>query len=130
MSSPFQKFVSNGARFSNYSISYNDKSYSFGFSSGFYNQEKIKNFKYVVLFYSDVDNSCAFQFTNEEGADGAFKITHNTNGNSGSVGCRSFIAAHQLHKTEYFGRKKPKKIIDPEFGELWVIKLSGKDDCE
>lgn len=122
MASKFQKFVGNGSRFGNNSISLN-ASYSFGFSSSFYRTEKLKDYKRVVLYFSPSDKTVAFSFTNKD-EEGSFSVTHGET--SGSVSCRSFIIANDLHKKELYGKKSPKKIMDEEFGELWTINLDVK----
>lgn len=121
-----QKFTNTGARLGNYCISLNP-SFSFGFLSGFYNKERVKDYKSVVLFYDKHKKAIGFQFTNDPNTEGAFKIVHGKNQATGSVTARSFITENELGKTEYFGKKTPKKIIDENFGELFVIELLDKE---
>jgi len=118
----FEKFTNTGAKLSNYSISLNP-SFSFGFLSGFYNKEGIKNYEKVVLFYDKDKQAVAFKFTNDLNAEGAFKIVHGKKQSTGSTTTRSFIIENDLGKKEYFGKRIPKRIIDNNFGELFVIEL-------
>ncbi len=122
MSYNFKKFVKKGARLGNYSISLSP-SYSFGFNSGFYNKEGVKNYKKVVLFYDKRQKTVGFQFTRDEDAEGAFTIIHGKTQSTGSVTVRSFIIQNNLYKKNYFGKKTPTKIIDNKIGELFVIQL-------
>jgi len=122
----FQKFTNTGARLGNYCISLNP-SFSFGFLSGFYNKEHIKNYTSVILFYDKEKKAIGFQFTNDLKARGAFKIVHGKKQSTGSLTARSFITENDLGKKEYFGKKTPKKIIDETFGNLFVIDLLDKE---
>lgn len=116
----FKKFTKTGVRTGNYSISLN-VSNTFGFNSGFYNKENIKDYKKVILFYDKEKNAVAFKFTNEEKQEGIFTVIHHKG--TGSVACRSFVLGNDLANKEYYGKKTPKKIFDKDFGELFVIEL-------
>lgn len=118
----FRKFTRTGSRRGNYSISLSP-SFSFGFLSGFYRKEGIKNYKKVILFYDKDSKAVAFQFTNDLESEGAFTVIHGKKQSTGSVTARSFVFENDLNKKEYFGRRIPKKITDNEFGELFVIHL-------
>lgn len=118
----FKKFVSTGTRLGNYSISFNGSSY-FGFNSGFYVKENINKYKKVVLFYDKKKKAVAFQFTNDQNAEGSFTVVHAQNQSTGSVTARSFVIGNDINKPRYFGKKKPIKVRDKNFGELFVINL-------
>ena len=119
----FKKFTKVGSKLSNYSISFNGKSYSFGFNSGFYANEGIKNYKKVILFYDTDKKAIAFHFTNNEQADGVFTVIHSKEKTNGSVTAKSFVVDNKLKKEEYFGQKIPQKIQDENFGQLFIIHL-------
>lgn len=119
----FEMFTKPGARAGSYEISYNGSG-SFGLMSGFYNKENIKNFKKVVLFFDKNRNAVAFKFTNDEDALGAFAVIHAANQSTGAISARSFAISNDIYKSELRGRKTPKKIKDPKFGELFVIELT------
>ena len=118
----FQKFTKIGAKLSNYSISINGKSYSFGFNAAFYMKQNIKNYKKVILFYDNKNKAIAFKFTNED-EKSAFTIIHGSRGNTGSVTAKSFYIDNELLNQEYFGQKKPKKIQDDNLGLIYVVDL-------
>lgn len=122
----FKKFVSRGTRAGNYSISLN-ASLMFGFNSGFYEKENIRNYKKVILYYDNQNSSVAFQFTNDEHTEGAFTVIHSKDSNSGSVTARSFIRVHELNKKEYYGKKVPKKINYKGIATLYVIDLTSNN---
>lgn len=119
----FKKFIKVGSKLGNYSISFNGKSFSFGFNSGFFVKENIAGFKKVILFYDDNKKAVAFNFTNDEQAEGAFSVIHSKNQTTGSVTAKSFVVENSLCKDEYFGKKIAKKIKDENLGELFVIDL-------
>lgn len=116
----FKKFTKRGAKLGSYTISLN-ASHSFGFNSGFYNKEGIDKYKKVILYCDRERKAVAFQFTNEEGAEGAFTVIHGKG--AGSVTCRSFIIENDINKEEYYGKKQPHLVKDEKFGELWVVNL-------
>lgn len=118
----FKKFTKKGAKLTNYSISLTG-SYSFGFNSGFYDREGIRNYKKVVLYYDPIKKAVAFQFTNEESTEGAFTIIHSNVGKTGSVTAKSFIMNNSLNIGEYRGKKIPQKIHQDEIGDLYVIHI-------
>jgi hypothetical protein len=120
----FKKFTKVGSKLGNYTISLSGKSFSFGFNSGFYTKENIKDYKKVVLFYDAKNKAVAFKFTNDEEAEGAFTVIHSNNGSTGSVTAKSFIINNGI--SEYSGKKKPNIIKDDDFGELFVINLLEK----
>lgn len=122
----FKKFTKTGAKLGNYTISIS-ASCSFGFNSGFYNKEQIKNYKKVVLFFDGKRKAVAFQFTNDEKALGAFTVIHGNQGSTGSVTARSFFVENGLDKMNYSGKKTPKKISDEALGNLYVIHLEEKE---
>lgn len=115
-------FTHTGARVGNYAISLNP-TLSFGFLSGFYTKEDIRKYKKVILFFDKDRKAVGFKFTNDPNAEGIFTIIHGKKQSTGSVTAHSFIRANDLDKKEYFGKKTPKKIIDKDFGEVFVIDL-------
>lgn len=119
----FKKFTKVGSKSGNYSISFNGKSFSFGFNSGFYTKENISGFKKVILFYDVDKKAVAFHFTNDENAEGAFSVIHSNNQRTGSVTAKSFVTDNSLARKEYFGKKDIKKIVDDNIGEMFIIHL-------
>lgn len=120
----FEQFTKTGSKSGNYSISFNGKSNTFGFNSGFYIKENIKQYKKAILFYDKEKKAVAFKFTNDEKALGAFTIIHGKTQSTGSLAARSFILMHTLNKKEFYGQKIPKKIYDEKFGNLIIIDLT------
>lgn len=119
----FIRFTKIGSKFGSYSISIN-KSFSFGFNSGFYSKEDIKRFKRVILFFDKNKNAVAFQFTNDENSEGSFAVTHGES--SGAVSARSFFMGNNLKNEQFLGKRIPKKEKDDRLGTLYVIDLIKK----
>ena len=119
----FVRFTSRGSKLGNYKVSIN-KSRTIGLLGGFYNRERIMDYKKVVLFFDKAKEAIAMSFTNDDNAEGAFSIFHNKPGkNSASVGAISFFVANDLIKNEYLGQKIPRKIKDEKLGTLFVVDL-------
>lgn len=118
----FKKYVGIGTRSGDYFISFNKS--GFMISSGFYSRENIKNFSKVVLYFDEEKLAVAMQFTNEDNAEGAFKLIHGNNKTTGSVTAVSFVKKYNLNNPSYFGRKVPQKINYEGAGELYVIELN------
>lgn len=124
----FQQFKQTGTKLGKNIIGIM-RSFGFTFSAGFYHRNKVKDFKYVVLFFNPENGgSVGFAFTNSEEAKGKFKVTHSENKTSGSVTCRSFFFSYDLAlKIEQIaGKYKPQEIEHPMFGNMHYIKLSEK----
>jgi hypothetical protein len=123
--SNFEQFTKTGTKLSNNTISIN-KSNSFGFNSGFYHKNNIKNYEFVVLFYAKNDNSVAFLFTNDQTVKGKFQITHSKNRTSGGVTCRSFFSNYELNSSLLAGKYEPSEENHPTFGKMFIVKLDEK----
>lgn len=116
----FKKFIGVGSRTGNYFISFNKS--GFMISSGFYLRERIKDFSRVVLYFDSSRSAVAIQFINDDKAEGSFALTHGNKETTGSISARSFVVAHDLNNSRYFGRKIPKKI-NYQGNEIFVIDL-------
>lgn len=127
-----EQFTKSGAKLSNNLISIS-RALGFGFNAGFYNANNISSFKYVILFYSAVDKTIGFLFTNNEEIKGKFIITHSENKiskekTSGGVVARSFFSNYHLDRIidEVAGKYEPIKEIHPQYGTVFLIKLDQK----
>lgn len=118
----FEKYIGVGAKGGETSITFSGKYSQFSFNSGFYTSANIKNFKSVILFFDNNKKAVAFKFLSDAQS-GAFTIAHSKSGNAGYITAKSFCVKNNLVDEQYTGRKKPIKIQDEEFGELWVINL-------
>ena len=113
-------FTGVGARTGDYFISFVKS--GFMLSSGFYQREGIKNYSRVFLYFDASKKAVGMQFVKEKDAKGTFAIIHSKNQATGSVSARSFVMVNKINKSEYFGRRTPKKIIQ-DGNEIFVIDL-------
>lgn len=118
----FVPFEDVGGKFSSYTISIATHS-GFGFNSGFYKRENIKQYSHVKLSYDKDKKAIGFYFTNDETLRGTCKITHAKNKNSGSVVVRSFFLANNINPKEFAGKYSPKAYEDSKMGKLFYIVL-------
>ncbi|MBL7075386.1 hypothetical protein ISS37_09145 [candidate division KSB1 bacterium] len=99
------------------------KSCSFIFNAGFMHLAKLRNYSHVILGYSDINKAITFDFTNDEKAKGALKLTGNGNLSAHS---RAFFTYNFLDPDELHGKYEPVKIKIPKIGEMWMIDLNKK----
>ena len=119
----FVRFTNRGSKLGNYRISVNVKSHTLGLLSGFYSKEEIKDYKKAVLFFDKSKKVIGISFTNDADAEGAFTISHNNEGNTGSIAAHSFFIGNEITEGRYTGHKTPSKIKDNKLGTLFVIDL-------
>jgi hypothetical protein len=99
------------------------KSNSMGFPQKFYNDNGIKDYKYVVFFYDEANKAIAIHFTNDELEKNKFTIMHSNDGYGGSVIARSFFKTNNIIPETHHGRYEWKKINEEGVGELFVFEL-------
>jgi len=106
------------------------KSGAIGFPTKFYEDNKIANFKFVVLYYDVNKMAIGVLFTNNESEKNRFSIIHSKKGYGGSVAVRSFFKVSKLDPVTYYGRYEWQKIQHEGVGELYVIKLKEREKKE
>ena len=99
------------------------KSYSIGFPTKFFKDNKINDFKYVVLFFDEAKKAIGINFTNDDVKKNKFAIIKSKSGFGGSVVARSFFKSFNIEPTVYYGRYDWEKINQEGFGEIFVINL-------
>jgi hypothetical protein len=102
------------------------KSNSFGFPTKFSDDNKIKNFKYVVLFYDKDSKAIGIHFTNDEEKKNKFSIIKYEKYGA-SVVARSFFKMNSINTGEHHGRYHWKIVKVENIGKLFVIELGNKD---
>lgn len=121
----FQKFEGRNGRLENrITIT---KSNSIGFPSKFYADNKIKDFKYAVLYWDKENKVIGIRLTNEESETSKFTIMHSKIGYGGSVVVRSFFRMYGIDPRVYHGRYGWEKNNVDGIGEIFVIKIGMKD---
>ena len=119
----FKVFRNAGKRFGSYTISIS-KNYAFGFNSGFYHREKIKDCKSALLAYDQEKKAVGFFFpTNDTPEPGIFKVIHGKS--SGSIVAHSFFKSYNIDLQKNAGRYTPTLYKQTEKGKLFYITLKG-----
>lgn len=99
--------------------------YQIGFPAKFCQDNKIRDFKYVVLFWDAGNRAIGLHFTNDEKEKSKFKINHSKKGYSGMMSVRSFFKTHKIDPRKYRDRYKWEKYNIGRREEVFVIKLKG-----
>ena len=116
----FQKFEKTNARQENrITIT---KSNSFGFPTKFYQENNIRNYKYVVLFFDPSEQAIGIQFTNSEEERHKFSILKSKKFGGGIV-ATSFFKTYNLDPKKLHGRYLWKKENVDAVGELYIVEL-------
>lgn len=122
----FKKFTGRNARFEDrITIT---KSNTIGFPSRFYEDNNIKNFKYVVFFWDSANKAIGIQFTNSEEEKDKFSILHSKQGYGASIISRSFFRSNKIDPAIYAGRYNWKKQSIDNIGDLFIIELVNKKE--
>lgn len=95
---------------------------SIGFPTKFYKENKIADYKYVVLYYDNEKKAIGIQFSIDENEPHKFTIIKSKDDYGGSVVVTSFFKKHDLNSKAYKGKYEWKKVETP-FGELFVFEL-------
>lgn len=99
------------------------KSNSIGFPQKYYQDNSIKNYKYVVFYFDKNNNAIGIHFTNNEKEENKFSIIHSKVGYGGSVVARSFFRTYGIDTEKYHGRYEWKKQDIEGIGEVYIIEL-------
>lgn len=100
------------------------RSQSIGFPSQFYDDNNIKNFKFVELFWDGETREIGIVFTEEEpGKKSGFAIAKSKEGYGGSVVARSFFKHYKIDTKLVYGKYEWKKVQQQGAGDMFVIKL-------
>ncbi len=94
-----------------------------GFPTKFYQDQGLKDYKYVVLYYDSQEMAVGIQFTNNEEEKHKFSILKSKQGYGGSIVATSFFKTSSINPKEYHGRYEWQKENLEGVGELYIIKL-------
>lgn len=103
------------------------KSYSIGFPTKFFRDNKIEDFRFVVLYWDAAKKAIGIKFTNDENETSRFAIFRSKKGYGGGVSVRSFFRSNEIDPEKYHGRYKWDKKNIEGIGEIYVIELEAKD---
>ena len=108
------------------------RSRSIGLPTQFFEDNKIKDFKYATLFYDKTRMAIGIQFTNDEGMPGKITITRNNQGYGGHLLATSFFKANRINVKKFAGRydyekKTLRELGIEKDGEMFIIELTEKE---
>ena len=103
------------------------KSYSLGFPTKFYRDNSIRIYKYLVLYYDDVEKAIGIHFSNDETEENKYAVIHSKNGYGGSAVVRSFFNTYNIDPKKYHGKYKWEKQQLEGAGGLFIIDLKEKE---
>lgn len=100
------------------------KSAAVGFPTKFYTDNHIGEYKFVVLYYDEVQKALGVHFTNDENEKNKFKIIHSKLGYGGNIIARSLFKSLDIDPKLYYGRYEWEKYPLEGVGEVFAIKLT------
>lgn len=108
------------------------RSRSIGLPTQFFEDNKIKDFKYATLFYDKTRMAIGIQFTNDEDMPGKITITRNNQGYGGHLLATSFFKANRINVKKFAGRydyekKTLRELGIEKDGEMFIIELTEKE---
>ena len=99
------------------------KSYSMGFPQKFYIDNKINEYKYVVLYWDSNNKAIAIHFSNSGQETNKIKISVSKDGYGGGVGIKNFLRFYKIDPEIYYGRYDWKKEDLENIGKVYIIEL-------
>lgn len=97
--------------------------YSFGFPTKFYHDQKIDQFRFAVLYFEPSQLAVAIYFTSNEQEPHKFRIVKTSKGMGGSINATSFFKVYDLDPKDYHGRYEWTKDEMPGVGPVYIIQL-------
>ncbi len=104
------------------------KSNQIGFPTKFYEDNHIKDFKYVVLFLDKKNKAVGVHFANDEKEKNKFSILHSKAGYGGSVSVRSFFRLNGIDPQVYHGKYNWEKQDITGVGKIFVFELKESEE--
>ena len=104
------------------------KNGAIGFPTRFYQDNNIKDYKYIVLYYDEAQKAIGIHFTNDENEKSKFSILHSKQNYGGSAVVRSFFKVSRIDPKIYYGRYDFTVRQEPELGTLYVFQLKERVD--
>jgi hypothetical protein len=110
------------------------RSRSIGLPTQFFEDNKIKNYKYATLFYDKGRMAIGIQFTNDDNMPGKISITRNNQGYGGHILATSFFKANRINVKKFAGRydyetKTLRELGMEKDGEMFIIELTEKENA-
>jgi hypothetical protein len=99
---------------------------SLGFSSQFYQDNIVNEFKYAILYYDSGNRAIGIKLTNNEEEENKYCIAHAKKGHAGSIVSKSFFKTNNIDPYKYVTRYHWEKERFDGIGDLFIIKLQEK----
>ena len=96
---------------------------SIGFPTKFFQDNKIGDFKFVVLYYDESEKAIGIQFNNDEVEIHKFTLIKSKIGYGASIVATSFFKVNGIDARTYRNRYAWEKVNQDGIGELYVIKI-------
>ena len=87
----------------------------------------MRSYKYVTLYYDEVEKALGIQFANDETEKHKFSLIKNNKGYGGSIVATSFFKVNGIDAKVYKNRYPWEKLAQEGIGELYVIKLKPRE---
>lgn len=106
---------------------------SIGLPTQFCEENKVKDYKFAILFYDKAKNAVGIKFTNEGAEQGKIAISKNNQGYGAHILATSFFKANRINTKKYTGRYEYTKLSlgdvgIEEDGSLFIINLIEKEE--
>lgn len=116
----FKKFESTGGKYETRITITGSR--SIGFPTKFYNENNIKRYKFVILFYDEEQKVIGLKFSDDKEEPHKYTLIKSDNYGA-SIVATSFFKKYNLDPKKYKGKYDWKKVRT-EFGNLFVIELN------
>lgn len=104
------------------------KSEGIGFPTKFYQDNNLKDLKFVVLYWDSESKMIGIQFTNDEAEKSKFSILRSGQGYGGNITARSFFKENNIDVKKYYGRYEWEKTNIEGIGELYTVALKERQN--
>lgn len=104
------------------------KTGAIGFPTKFYEDNNIKEYKFIVVYYDESRNALGIHFTADENEKSKFAIAHSKQGYGGSAIVRSFFKVSRIDPKRYYGRYNFSIAEEEGIGKLYVFQLKERED--
>lgn len=106
------------------------KTGAIGFPTKFYEDNNIKEYKYVVLYYDEAQKALGIHFTSDDSQKSKFTIIRSKQGYGGSAVVRNFFKISKVDPEKYYGRYDFTIANEEGIGKLYAFQLKERDDSK
>ena len=103
-----------------------NKPNSIGFSSRFYQDNNVSEFKYVILYFDSANRAIGIKLTNKEEEKTKYSINHAKKGFGAQVVPKSFFKENKRDTEKCSGRYEFEEEKIEGIGDIFIITLKDK----